>query len=174
MTLEIPGERHDSGGVSPSLFFTFSLPFLESQLTCLAVAHTRRSQQGVMMRALSQRVSKIRSRARSGEPRADFHAAPEAGGRAESSTARSEEPVGRHSAVPDKVETDALVITRRRAGLYALSDAEGHTIGQIYGDYVVGFTAQYGNQTHLFDDIDDAKAAIAELHASERGAGSPA
>lgn len=127
-----------------------------------------------MMRTLSQRVSKIRSRARSGELRADLHAAPEAGGRAESSTARSEEPVGRHSAVPEEVEPDALVITRRRAGLYALSDAEGHTIGQIYGDYVVGFTAQYGNQTHLFDDIDDAKAAIAELHASERGAGSPA
>jgi hypothetical protein len=128
------------------------------------------------MRALSQRVSKIRSRARSGEPRAGLPATSEpAGGSAsKSSSAPSDETVGRHSAVLDEVEPDALVITRRRAGLYALSDAEGNTIGQIYGDYVVGFTAQYGSQTHLFDDIDDAKAAIAELHASERGAGSPA
>jgi hypothetical protein len=133
-----------------------------------------------MMRALSKKVSRIRSRARSSEPRADLHAAPETAGdrtadrSADSSAARPEEPVARHATVPAEVEPDALVITRRRAGLYALSDAEGHTIGQIYGDYVVGFTARYGSQTHLFDDIDDAKAAIAELHAREREAGAPA
>lgn len=135
------------------------------------------------MRALSQRVSRARSRGRSIDLRPDSHEAEvRAGDTAPTSTAPStatppagrEDPLGRHSDAPHEVEPDALVITRRRAGLYALSDAEGNTIGQIYGDYVVGFTARYGSQTHLFEDIDDAKAAIAELHAHERSAGPPA
>jgi hypothetical protein len=129
-----------------------------------------------MMRALSQRVSRIRSRARSSEPGTGLYPAPGPTGdlAAESPPEpQPEESPGSHSAVSADVDPDALVITRRRAGLYALSDAEGHTIGQIYGDYVVGFTARYGTHSQLFDDIDDAKAAIAELHAQQRSGGSP-
>jgi hypothetical protein len=125
-----------------------------------------------MMRVLSQRVSKLRSRKGSVEPRPDPHGGTDDAGACP--TRPDEAAGGSDGTVPAAIDPDALVITRRRAGLYALSDAEGHVIGRIYGDYVVGFTAQYGSQTHLFEDIDDAKAAIAELHARERGAGSPA
>lgn len=126
-----------------------------------------------MMRVLSQRVSKLRSRRSSVELQPDPLGATD-GGEAATSSTRPDDSVDGDSAVPEEIAPDALVITRRRAGLYALSDAEGQVIGRIYGDYVVGFTAQYGSETHLFDDIDDAKAAIAELHAREREAGSPA
>jgi hypothetical protein len=64
-------------------------------------------------------------------------------------------------------EADGLLITRQRAGYYVLSDASGRVVGRISGDYVVGFTAEYRGASELFDDLEDAKATIAELHARE-------
>jgi hypothetical protein len=61
------------------------------------------------------------------------------------------------------------LIIRQRAGLYVLSDASGQVVGRISGDYVVGFTAEYRGTAQLFEDIEDAKATIAELHVRETG-----
>ena len=66
-------------------------------------------------------------------------------------------------------EADGLLITRQRAGYYVLSDASGQVVGRISGDYVVGFTAEYRGTSELFDDLEAAKATLAELHAREAG-----
>ena len=67
-------------------------------------------------------------------------------------------------------EADGLLITRQRAGLYVLSDPSGQVVGRISGDYVVGFTAYYRGASELFDDLETAKATIAELHVREASA----
>jgi hypothetical protein len=70
---------------------------------------------------------------------------------------------------PEGAGVAGLLITRRRAGLYVLSDVSGEVVGHISGDYVVGFTAEYHGASELYEDLEDAKATIAELHARETG-----
>ena len=119
------------------------------------------------MRAVSQRVSRITTR------RAPRDAA--TGGHAEVLPPADElrhVPTAR-PLVPERLEglegahADGLLITRQRAGLYVLSDAEGQVVGRISGDYVVGFTASYRGTSGLFADLEAAKATIAELHVRE-------
>lgn len=125
-------------------------------------------EQGVTMRAISHRVSRITSRR---APRDAAHH-----GKAEALPPADElrhVPSTTRLALPERLEglegadSDGLLITRQRAGLYVLSDASGQVVGRISGDYVVGFTATYRGTSELFADLETAKATIAELHIRE-------
>lgn len=119
------------------------------------------------MRTISQRVSRIRSR------RAPLDVAPEAVEALPPADDQRHVPTTTPMALPERLEglegaeADGLLITRQRAGLYVLSDASGQVVGRISGDYVVGFTAYYHGASELFDDLETAKATIAELHVRE-------
>jgi hypothetical protein len=121
------------------------------------------------MRAISNRVSRIGSRrAPRGSERPRAEALPPA-------EELRHVPTTRRLSLPLRFEglegadADGLLITRQRAGYYVLSDAAGQVVGRISGDYVVGFTAEYRGTSELFDDLEAAKATIAELHARESG-----
>ena len=119
------------------------------------------------MRTISQRVSRIRSR------RAPHDIAPETGESLRQADDLRQVPTATPMPLPERLEglegaeADGLLITRQRAGLYVLSDASGQVVGRISGDYVVGFTATYRGASELFEDLETAKATIAELHARE-------
>jgi hypothetical protein len=122
------------------------------------------------MRAVSQRVSRITSRRapRGGDLASGAEVLP-------SAEDLRHVPTTERLPLPDRLlglegaEADGLLITRQRAGLYVLSDVSGQVVGRISGDYVVGFTAEYRGTSELFEDLEDAKATIAELHARESG-----
>ena len=130
-----------------------------------------RFEQGVTMRAISHRVSRITSRRapRDAAPRSHAQALPPA-------DELRHVPTTSRMALPERLEglegadADGLMITRQRAGLYVLSDASGQVVGRISGDYVVGFTASYRGTSELFADLETAKATIAELHIRENSA----
>lgn len=130
-----------------------------------------RFEQGVTMRAISHRVSRITSRRapRDAAPRSHAQALPPA-------DELRHVPTTSRMALPERLEglegadADGLMITRQRAGLYVLSDASGQVVGRISGDYVVGFTASYRGTSELFADLETAKATIAELHVREASA----
>ncbi len=120
------------------------------------------------MRAINQRVSRIRSRRalRDSAPTPGVEVLPPADD-------LRHVPTTTRLGLPERLEgiegadADGLLITRQRAGFYVLSDASGQVVGRISGDYVVGFTAYYRGASELFDDLESAKATIAELHARE-------
>jgi hypothetical protein len=120
------------------------------------------------MRAISHRVSRLTSRH---APRDVGH-----GGQAAVLPPADElrhVPTTNRVPLPDRLEglegsdADGLLITRQRAGLYVLSDASGRVLGRIFGDYVVGFTASYKGTSEFFEDLETAKATVAELHVRE-------
>ena len=123
------------------------------------------------MRAINHRVSRIRSR----RALRDSSTTPGVEMLPSADTLRHI-PTTSRLGLPERLEgiegadADGLLITRQRAGLYVLSDASGQVVGHISGDYVVGFTADYRGASDLFEDLETAKATIAELHARETSA----
>ncbi|MDF2143723.1 hypothetical protein [Knoellia sp. p5-6-4] len=126
--------------------------------------------QGVTMRAISHRVSRItwRRAPRSGDHVFGAEVLPAAEDLRHVPTTERLPPPERLLGL-EGAEADGLLITRQRAGLYVLSDASGQVVGRISGDYVVGFTAEYRGASELYEDLEEAKATIAELHAREAG-----
>ena len=124
-----------------------------------------------MMRAVSQRVSRITSRRAPRDAARDGHAE-----ELPPADELRHVPTTSRMTLPERLEglegadADGLLITRQRAGLYVLSDATGQVVGRISGDYVVGFTATYHGTSELFADLETAKSTIAELHVREASA----
>lgn len=62
----------------------------------------------------------------------------------------------------DLTDEDGLKVQARRAGMYVVTDASGVEVGRIRGDYVVGFTTEYGGRLRWFEDLDAARQAVVE------------
>lgn len=60
----------------------------------------------------------------------------------------------------DLTDEDGLQVQSRRAGMYVVTDASGVEVGRIRGDYVVGFTTEYGGRLRWFEDLDAARQAV--------------
>lgn len=60
------------------------------------------------------------------------------------------------------------VIGPRRAGRYEVHDAQGHLVGTIRGDYVIGFTVSCWGHSFRVGDLAEASARIAEYAVGER------
>jgi len=81
----------------------------------------------------------------------------EAGEAVEAGEAGAPPPVG--SGLTDE---DGLKVQARRAGMYVVTDASGVEVGRIRGDYVVGFTTDYGGRLRWFEDLDAARQAVVD------------
>jgi hypothetical protein len=46
--------------------------------------------------------------------------------------------------------------------MYVVTDASGVEVGRIRGDYVVGFTTEYGGRLRWFEDLDAAHQAVVD------------
>ena len=62
----------------------------------------------------------------------------------------------------DLTDEDGLKVQARRAGVYVVTDGSGLAVGRIRGDYVVGFTTEYGGRLRWFEDLDAAHQAVVE------------
>jgi hypothetical protein len=48
-----------------------------------------------------------------------------------------------------------------RAGVYLITDSKGRRLGTVRGDYGIGFTVQYREQSAWYPDLEQAEVAIA-------------
>jgi hypothetical protein len=109
------------------------------------------------MHNLSQRVARLRPRRRPDDllPEQD-----------------DAQPAPRHTAgssnsaaVPDEgtggISDPELVVSGRRAGMYLVTDGAGREVARIRGDQVVGFTTEYGGRLRWFEDLEEARRAVA-------------
>jgi hypothetical protein len=67
----------------------------------------------------------------------------------------------------------SLAISARRAGQYRVLDTLGSQVGRIFGDYVVGFTVEYGEKSQWVPTLEAAKALAVELETAAAEPGTP-
>jgi hypothetical protein len=52
--------------------------------------------------------------------------------------------------------------------MYLVTDASGLEVGRIRGDYVVGFTTEFGGRMRWFEDLETARLAVVEEYQQGR------
>ena len=82
-------------------------------------------------------------------------------------TSPTAEPVATTAAAPAGSRSPALTTTRR-PGTFVMTDEEGHEVGVIQGDYVIGFTVRYLGRARFIKDLDEAKAEITRAWLEQR------
>jgi hypothetical protein len=61
-----------------------------------------------------------------------------------------------------------LDLTVVRPGRYVMTDGIGIQVGEIHGDYVIGFRARHHGLTRSFPTLEEARAHIEQLWLAER------